>query len=318
MKKLFISVVVLLFIINLAACNTIETIEKSPNSINKSQQEYKTVENSTSSALILDEYKIIKLIYSDLNNSDKLVKIEIIEEKVEEEGIVNLRGILRVIDESGSKDIIYKNNGNHLTGVFQDIQIEDIDGDGIKDIFIVIPDVGTGWPLNYFFIYNYKTGKQYSFDFDYNMNNINIFLSSFMYKYKSDNELELRNDKIGFSEVLKLNKFISMPIPNDALYRYVTPDFNPVAIVNEDYTKNKKGDKFVSSIGLVKDNKGNVEIRVPYLLEAIHHDDIIGEIDMYFIIDSNFQPVLKGFEVYNVDLEETYKKEIVKEFSIED
>ncbi len=257
--------------------------------------------------------KVLKTIYEDLDNDGEKEKIEVIEFRYPgENGYERLEGRLRVTNSKEVKETKYAAKGNSISGIFQDIRIEDLDKDGIRDLFVVFPEMSNWYPLNYFSIYNYAKNTVLNFDYEYCMNTLSEFLHGFKYKYKSLNELDLVNETVNYKGIIKVGNYLGEPVPNDGVFYDNSASALPIAIINEDYIKDKQGERFITNIDLEKYYEG-MKIRVPLLLSALHHEDIIAEIDVYFTVDTNFNLVKDTFKIYSVNQVGGYKKELSSE-----
>jgi hypothetical protein len=199
-----------------------------------------------------------------------------------------LEGILRITGKDGTKDVIFIRKPLGVTGVMSSLQFKDLDGDGTKDIFVIIPDAGASFSLNYFYIYNYKTGKSFSYNSDTSLAD---FTGGFSFKYKGKGLLQMKNDNIKFTATFNISDGSHAPSTDDegnTAYDSSWVDPTPVEInVNS----------INSKMELVDTAGGTPEIKVPLPVFGMATNDMIGEIDLYYSVNSDFKPIMKRFVV---------------------
>lgn len=195
-----------------------------------------------------------------------------------------LEGRLKITCKNGTVVIPFIKKPQGLTGVMTGFEFKDLDNDGAKDIFVIIPDSGAAFSLNYFFIYNYKTGKSYSYTTD---SSLAEFTDGFRFEYKGKGLLEIKNTGYGFSAIFDISKDpVLDPVDaNNKAFDSSWVDPSPVEIGEN------------SRLALVSAGNGITEIKVPLPVFGRATVDMIGEIDLYYRVDANFKPVLKRFEV---------------------
>jgi hypothetical protein len=227
-----------------------------------------------------------KKIDLDNDNFDETVQIE----KVKVEADNNeYQGVLKITGKefTANAPFINKTEGS-LTGVFTGVEFEDLEGDGIKDVFITIPDAGAEFSINYFFAYNYKKQKAYSYDFD-NSDIAKNLIEGFKLGYGGNGVLTIKNDSFKFNANIDLKD-------------------NPGYSDSENLNKSAYDKAWVSSqsidldqnvkLVLTKTNKNLVEVKIPFIIFGQATSDILGEIDTYFSFNNDFEPILKRFEVH--------------------
>lgn len=185
---------------------------------------------------------------------------------------------------SDSKITFWKKNAG-TSGVLTSMQFEDLDGDGAKDVFIIIPDNGASFSISNYFIYSYKKDMSYSFTSD---NNLVDFINEFSFKYVGNNKLSIISSRQNFSADLAIELDNDQTPSEDYMKDYEQSAWiDPVSV---DISEN-------SRLALTTGANGIPEIKVPLPVFGLATVDMIGEIDLYFTIDDSFNPVLKRFEV---------------------
>lgn len=259
------------------------------------------------------EQNVLKWVEADLDNDGINEKVEIIQVEIDDgRGVIVWEGWIKIHSKDEERKIVFNKGSSKITEVYQSMDIEDLDGDGARDIFIVIPDIGSSNYINYFFIYNYKADRQFCFDFDRSQEELGSFLSSFKYRYLSENKLELVSSTLKYKGAVSVGSYLGIPIPDDGMLYDNTGSPVPAAIERED-SGEKEGGRFISCVELLKTEDTLPQIKIPLLLPALHHEDIIAEIDVFFILSTDFTPIMKRFQVYSVDQTGGYKKELVGE-----
>ncbi|NJD01701.1 MAG: hypothetical protein FIA99_03690 [Ruminiclostridium sp.] len=214
-------------------------------------------------------------------------EVEALQIKVEGDGENNsgeLEGILKIIDGNETKKTTFIKKQAGLTGVMTSIKFADLDGDGAKDIFLIIPESGAAFSLNYFFAYSHKEDKSYSFTTD---SNLSEFAGGFAFKYLGDGKLEMKNDTISFTTVFDISDSPGLDKDEESNKSYESSWVEPTPV---EISEN-------SRIGLVNAKDGGVEIKVPLPVFGRATVDMIGEIDLYYAFGNNFKPVIRSFEV---------------------
>jgi hypothetical protein len=221
-----------------------------------------------------------------LNEQVKAVQVTI---KGDSENPDRLKGML-VIRSGASEDkearqVFWWEKPAGTSGVLNGMQFEDLDGDGARDIFIIIPDNGASFAYSNYYLYSYKKDVSYSF-----MNNSEMtdFIDSFRFTHQNGNKLSLVNDKYHFSADFTIEGENGGPPSEEVMDDYVLRAWiEPVSVdIGED-----------SRMALAKGSGGAWEIKVPLPVFGLATVDMIGEIDLYFSVDSTFNPVLKHFDV---------------------
>ncbi|MEN6313008.1 MAG: hypothetical protein ABFD25_02040 [Clostridiaceae bacterium] len=198
-----------------------------------------------------------------------------------------LEGKLRIRNGDSGKQVTFWEKEESLTGMLTSMQFEDLDGDGAKDVFIIIPGNGASFSFSNFFIYSYKKDIYYSFTNDISLTD---FIGDFHFKYSSDNKLSIINSRYNFTADLAI-EFEDGQLPsNEYMLDYESRAWiDPVSIdISE-----------ASRLALTTGTDNLPEIKVPLPVFGLATVDMIGEIDLFYTVDSSFNPVLKRFEVYD-------------------
>lgn len=193
-------------------------------------------------------------------------------------------GRLVITDGDSEKQIIFRGKDDEWTQLLTSIQFEDLDGDGAKDVFIIIPGYGASFNYSDYFMYSYKKDKSYAFSSD---NTLADFIGSFEFSYSDGNKLALANRQYGFATELSIEDAGDGEQMAETMRSYVENTWiDPVSVdISED-----------SRLALVKNN-GRPEIKVPLPVFGMATVNMIGEIDLYYHVDDDFEPVLKRCEV---------------------
>ena len=195
-----------------------------------------------------------------------------------------LEGILRITDGSDIIKTTFIKKQAGLTGVMTSFEFADLDGDGARDIFLIIPESGAAFSLNYFYAYSYKAGKSYSFTTD---SNLSEFAAGFAFEYLGDGKLEMKNDTLSFTAVFDISDSPGLEKDEESNKSYESSWVEPTPVeISES-----------SRISLVKAKDGVIEIKAPLPVFGRATVDMIGEIDLYYAMGNNFKPVLRSFEV---------------------
>lgn len=245
-----------------------------------------------------DKEELIQSASVDLDSDGTNEQVEVLQTETEDKaqpGSIELEGILRIDGKNGRTETVFTRKPKDLTGILNTIEFRDLDGDGFKDIFITIPDMGASFTLNYYFIYNYINGKSYKFNIDAALSD---FVGSFQFIYKGKGILQMKNDSYDFSGNFDITGKANGNGPDDesnSEYERAWVDATPVEI-NED-----------SKISL-KASSGGTEIKVPLPVFGLATADMIGEVDMYFTVGADFIPEMKRFEVMDFNDDMPMKK----------
>ena len=224
----------------------------------------------------------------DLNGDGENEQVEAIQISMDatEPGTASkLEGRLGIKSGSSENQVTFWEKDEGLTGLLTSMQFEDLDSDGAKDVFIIIPGNGASFSYSNFFIYSYKKNIKYSFTNDINLAD---FIGDFRFKYSGNNKLSIINSKFNFSTDLSI-EFEDGQLPSEEyMMDYESRAWiDPVSIdISE-----------ASKLALVGGASGAPEIKVPLPLFGLATVDMIGEIDLYYTVDSSFNPVLKRFEI---------------------
>lgn len=234
----------------------------------------------------------------DLNGDGQNEEVEILQTKIDSKdqpGEKETEGILRIASKDASKDVVFitKPEGEEI---MKSMDFKDLDGDGAKDVFIVIPDYGAQqFAVNHYFAYDYANGKSYNFNTDAFLTD---FANGFRFSYKGKGILEMHNDSYGFSADFDITSAVNGVGANDEAnsdYENSWVDPNPVETNNSGITLENAAD-------------GKTEIKVPLPIFGMGAVDMIGEVDMYYAFDKDFTPVLKHFEAMDFNDDMSMKK----------
>ncbi len=204
-------------------------------------------------------------------------------------------GRLLINDADDEKQIVFREKDNDLAGLLTNMQFEDLDGDGAKDIFITLPGYGASFSYSNYFIYSYKKDISYSFSSD---NTLADFIGAFEFSYtKGGSKLTVTNESYGFEADLTIEDLGEGTQAEDVMYNYADGTWiDPVSVdISE-----------ASRLALVKNN-GRAEIKVPLPVFGMATVNMIAEVDLFYQIDENFEPVLKRCEVIDFQGQEKIK-----------
>lgn len=198
-----------------------------------------------------------------------------------------LEGKLRIRNGNSEKQVTFGEKGENLTGLLTSMQFEDLDGDGAKDIFIIIPGSGASFSFSNFFIYSYKKDIHYSFTNDISLTD---FIDDFRFKYSGGNKLSITNSRFDFTADLAIEFEDGQQPSEEYMLDYESRAWiDPVSIdISE-----------ASRLALTAGADNLPEIKVPLPVFGLATVDMIGELDLFYEVDSSFIPVLKRFEVYD-------------------
>ncbi len=220
------------------------------------------------------------------NEQVRAMKLQLPASGTDEE--VFIEGRLVITDGDITKQVVFreKEKDSAVTSEFlSNMEFEDLDGDGAKDIFLVIPGYGASFSYSGCFIYSYKKDLSYSFLSD---NTLADFIGSFRFKYiNGGDKLTVTNEQYGFTADLTIEDTGEGPQQEEIMYSYADRTWiDPVSIdISED-----------SRLSLVKRNNRSY-IKVPLPVFGLATVDMIAEIDLFYSIDENFEPVLIRCEV---------------------
>ncbi|MGI6669263.1 MAG: hypothetical protein ACOX4M_07680 [Acetivibrionales bacterium] len=187
---------------------------------------------------------------------------------------------------SGERQISFWTKPAGLSWLLSSMQFEDLDNDGAKDVFLLIPHHGASFSLSRYFIYSYGKNLSYSFASDDALAEI---ISGFKTEHvKGSAKLRLVNEKYGFSAELEIENISKDQPLEEAMLDYVQRTWiEPVSV---DISES-------SRLSLVKGAGNKPEIKVPLPIFGLATVDMIGELDLFYVVDGDFKPVLRRFEV---------------------
>ena len=248
-----------------------------------------TVDEANVESQIKENEQIIHGVTADVNGDNKDEKIEIVQVSIlpqDQNGSGELEGKVRITSGSTVKEATFIKKPQGLTGIMSDVEILDIDGDGVKDVFITTSEAGSPFTLNYFFIYNYKTDESFSFNVD---NKLTFFAKGFKFKYVGKGILDILNDSYNFKAEINLI--------NDSGYS------SSDETSNEQYSRSWV-EPVPSEIGQdsrlsLVEKDGSIEIKVPLPVYGAATSDLIGELDLYYCANKDFVPEMRRFEVFS-------------------
>jgi hypothetical protein len=201
----------------------------------------------------------------------------------------DIEGVILIENNNVSKTVSFIKKPAGLSGVMSKIDFQDLDGDGVLDIFITIPGFGASFALNYYYIYNFKTENSYSYTSD---TALYEFADSFTFEYMGNGKLKIRNKNYGVDAVFDISDSSAFE-KNDDQYNYLYDkswvEPSPVEVSEE------------VRIMLVTDQYGSTEIKVPIPVFGIATMDMIGVIDLYHKVDSDFTPGLTKFDIMDFE-----------------
>lgn len=197
-----------------------------------------------------------------------------------------LDGKLIIKGTGGERQVSFWKKPAGLSELLSAMQFEDLDNDGSKDVFLVIPGYGASFFYSDYFIYNYKKDLSYSFTSD---NMLAEIINGFKTEHlKGTAMLRLVNEKYGFSADLAIENINEDQTIEEAMLDYVRGTWiDPVSVDINDNSK----------LSLVRGADNKPEIKVPLPIFGMATVNMIGELDLYYAVDSSFMPVLKRFEI---------------------
>ena len=238
------------------------------------------------STAVHSDAEVLRSEEDDLDNDGKKEKIEILRQEAgtaDELGNREETGILRVVSESGTKEMEFNQRTGEPAGVYSDLMTRDIDGDGVRDVFVIIPEAANPFTLNYFFIYNPVNGKSFTYSID---NTLVSFAQGFSFLYKGNGSLEMKNEELKFSCDLKLSNEAAKSKEETERYKLSWVDPSSVEIDEN------------ARLSLVPVQGGGCDIRVVLPIYGVATSNLIGEVDVFYGVDKSFQPFMDRFEVY--------------------
>ena len=198
-----------------------------------------------------------------------------------------LEGTLVIRGNGNERRVQFNKREQGLTNILTSMQFDDLDNDGSKEVFIIIPDHGASFSYSTYFVYSYKTNKSFTFTID---NSIVDYIAGFHAVYKKGgNKLTFTNNNYGFEADLTIENGDQQP-DEETMQEYADKawiDPNAVDISDD------------SRLALVKSPKGRMEIKVPLPIFGTAAVDMIGEIESFYTLDDNLEPVLKHFEMWD-------------------
>lgn len=222
----------------------------------------------------------------DADGKDEVIQVfKVVIKKSGTDGANEVEGVLKIKSPTVSREIVFLKKDEGLTGVMSSLDIRDMDGDGAKDVFITIPDVGASFSINYFFMYSFKLDKSYSYYAD---SNLNDFAASFAFKYEGKGILSITNTVHNFKAKLDItskNKGITADDENNSIYENSWVEPVP-DVINE-----------ASKLAIENSSDGKPLIKVPLPIFGQATSDMIGEVDLYYGVDKNFEPYMYKFDV---------------------
>ena len=261
--------------------------------------EQTSTQSSTSAEETGNPGELLQSASVDLDSDGSNEEIEVLQieagDAAQAEG-AELEGVLRIDGKKGRTDTVFIKKQKGLTGVMNSIEFKDLDRDGIKDVFITIPDSGASFSLNYYFIYNYANGKSYKFDIDASLSEL---AGGFKFAYMGKGKLRMENGSYDFSADFDITGGANGNGPDDeGNSEYERAWVEPSAVeIGPD-----------SKIALSPAPGGGTEIKVPLPVFGLAAVNMIGEVDLYFKVEGDFTPVMKRFEVMDFNGDMSLKK----------
>lgn len=229
-----------------------------------------------------------------INEQVKAVKVTIAAADNEAGG--HLEGRLEITDGDVVKEVVFWKKEDDLSGMMSGLQFEDMDGDGAKDIFVIVPGYGASFTYSNCFMYSYVKDKSSIFISD---NELADFIGGFKFAYESGNgnKLSIKNDQYGFSAVLAIEDSEYSAYTEEVMYDYADRSWiDPTSV---DISESSK-------LALI--NKGErAEIKVPLPIFGMATVNMIGEVDLYYSIDNDFRLVLERCEIIDFAGEKAIK-----------
>ena len=201
-----------------------------------------------------------------------------------------------VIKDTEAKTVIpFRREQDELFDIMTSMQFEDLDDDGAKDIFIIMPGSGASFEYYNYYIYSYKKNASHTFSSD---NTLAEFIEGFETAYISGgNRLTIFNREFSFSVDLTIEGISENDLEETMLDYVDRMWIDPVSVnIGED-----------SRLALVNDTEDEPKIKVPLPVFGLATVDMVGEIDLYFCVNEEFVPVLESFELFDFTGKEKVK-----------
>lgn len=195
-----------------------------------------------------------------------------------------------VIKGNGREKVIpFRRREDGPTSIMSSMEFEDLDGDGSKDVFIIMPGSGASFAYYSYFIYSYKKDISHTFTSD---NTLADFIDGFENSYNNvSNKLTISNELYNFSADLSIEGVSDEDLEETMLDYVERTWIDPVSVDMGESSK----------LALVKRIGGRPEIKVPLPVFGLATVDMIGEIDLYFTVNEDFKPVLQRFELLDFE-----------------
>ena len=266
---------------------SITNVDSSINIVTQAPTEPAGSTDNTKSNDNQNKEELLQSTNADLDSDGKEESIQAIKVTSDNNGTTELEGLLRIKSSDATKDVTFIKKNEGMTGVMSSMDIRDLDGDGTKDIFVIVPDNGAAFSLNYFFLYSYKKDKSFTYNSD---SDLADFTGGFSFKYAGGGVLEISNTNYNFSakmSIVNKDKGIEANDENNSVYENSWVEPVPV-VINEN-----------SRLIVVKGTDGKPEIKVPLPIFGQATADMIGEVDLYYRVDDNFNAAMQRFEVFD-------------------
>lgn len=248
-------------------------------------------ETGSNSANSADE-QLLQSASVDINGDGINEQIEVVESisgMSDSDSYQSITGFIKIKDGDYERKIPFWDKRSGSTELLSGLQFEDLDGDGTKDIFIIIHDSGAAFSFSKYFIYSYKKDLSYALTSD---RTLAEFIGDFSFKNAGERRLTIKNSRYDFSVNMVIELDVGQDEEEDYMNDYERQAWiDPVSI---DISEN-------SRIALIRDDKGRTQIKVPLPIFGLATINMIGEIDLYYSIDDTFKPVLRRFEVIDFD-----------------
>jgi hypothetical protein len=228
----------------------------------------------------------------DLNGdgiNEQVTAVKITLDPSDSDTAVRLEGWLEIEDGDTEKEVVFWKKGDNLSGLMTSMQFEDMDGDGSKDIFIIVPDYGASFAYSNCFIYSYKKDRSCVITSD---NELAEFINGFSFAYVNrGNKLSIINERFDFSADIIIEDGAFSGNDEETMLDYAQGSWiDPTCVdISEE-----------SKLTLTKGSTG-AEVKVPLPIFGMATVNMIGEIDLYYTIDASFSPVLKRCEIIDFD-----------------
>lgn len=231
---------------------------------------------------------VLRSYEADLDNDGYMEKIDILQESIDlgDGGDRDIEGRLRITSGEVVREVEFARKPAGMAGIFNEIQFKDMDADGNKDVFIIIPDVGSSFAINYFSIYSYAKDKMFKFSTDTDLSEMT---REFTFQYNGNGLLKVENKKLNFEGTMDLSKNYGFQ-PEDEEYakQYELSWIDPVPVVINDN----------SVLTLIEDGAGKIYIKVPLPVFGIATVDMIGVLNLYYSVDDSFVPRIQKVDMY--------------------